>query len=124
MLTVTLLTVLSAADGAGSAPGTSIVVYLAAAIGAISGITASVVSWRSHKTNATQGYVDQNLAAQQARIDGQEAELVMLRERDVAQRKRISELELDHGQVHKELTALRKECDECLRRVAELENQA
>lgn len=111
----------------------SVLVIILAVIGAGSGISAAVVAWRNSKSTASlasQGWVDQNLKAQQARIDAQESELEMLRERDVAQRDRLREVEDDNRELHADnrdlhakLEAVRRECDECLQRVEQLENQ-
>jgi hypothetical protein len=107
-----------------SSGGVNTLVALAAVVGAISGLSAGVVAWKQWRSSATQGYVDQNLAAQQARIDGQERELVLLREREVEHRRIEREQRQRIGDLETALAAVQRECDECMDRVRTLESKA
>jgi hypothetical protein len=107
-----------------SSGGVNALVALAAVVGAISGLSAGVVAWKQWRSSATQGYVDQNLAAQQARIDGQERELVLLREREVEHRRVEREQRQRIGDLETALAAVQRECDECMDRVRTLESKA
>jgi hypothetical protein len=110
------LVVVAATVGEAEMDGPTLVALLAGIGGTITGIGALVVQHRNARNVASQGYVDQNLAAMQAVIALHEKEAERLRNADAEKRQTILEL-------RDELATVRQECETCMRRLTVLEGK-